>query len=1245
MPDSLPNLQVRIFGLRPVRGQEYAHYPVEAELDDGSRFRGTLDPIALDRLPSPSDSEAYGSALFDTLFWGGIRDAYNQALGRVRGGSPGRVRLRLWIEDAAAELHAIPWEKLHRDFDGTKRPLVAGDVSLLFSRYLGLQRPETQPLDLTDGPLRVLYAISNPVTLPPGLPPIDVDAEVSAILDVLGDLQQRRQVEATFLPGRTPLSGEVEQRLRDFGCRDVPDSAAADREVSSGCRIVRGATTWERFGRELAEHHVVHFLGHGRFLRENPTGPGTAALYFESDGGSYARVLDQQIVQLLQTIDPKPRLFFLAACESAVTQSSEEHPHVGLAPQLIAAGIPAVVAMQDLVTMTAARQLTARFYRGLLEHGVLDRALLDARTSLLSLGAASEEWAKPVVLMRLQEGQLFTGTAHEVLHRMRSSSDMRLFQSKSYIDISLEVLYLTSDQVLTNLERLPPDTVASVDLMATVAAVFRLGPGEHLERKRLLAIVGSPGTNKTTQAKRIAWRRIQRSLGEPLQGSGDEERALPTVVPIYVSLTDFGKSIPGQPVSLEALALQSLKQYWPDLGSLPRERPVLRFLFDDAGNLTDQDRDRVRRDLLDLMERYPDHQYVLATRPGAYDWDRFAKEVDLHVLLIQPLDRRKIRHILEVGQGADTEPNAILLDSLYRSDLFDIARTPSFLARFMLHAQRGRSPASRGDAIWGILEDEVLDLSPGHDTRTQVEETLFRLAWDMKRGGSSEWPLERVFGIMAEVRGRRGYDLESLYNAILDHGILAWAGAETIRFNYPLIEDYCCARAIAGIAQRDRVLRDVIATLGVPEWLNWWQEVLVFLSGLMTSEPTGLRRLLEALVYGLDPLKGEHIFLAARCLLEAAQSSQRSDPDLRSLLDEMIPYVTNVLRWRIDAEANPLWEQRSRAVHLLGALAGPDAAVELTRIAIGKPRRGSGRGRAAQPKHEISGVRLAAATELSRMPPEKIRQALKDAGPALAQQIPEWKDDPDELIKKVVSMVREWQRRDVEALKARFVEEDESLRAIAAFALGDLQSLNALAARETTGKPTEGTFDHRGAARSLLSVLEKAFLDPIKPESVGWALAEALSLLDTLTVIRIIRPALEQPKRPLQQDWFLAYLIGAIRPPPGRFPEGRRFLRECINPRKELKLVGIAVDALAALRDPEDEKLLRDFAMGERADESSAPYLRVARRKAIEALRTVGSLETIRQLREQGVDRIPELRDAFYETSRAIYWRTNSQRG
>ena len=134
-------------------------------------------------------------------------------------------------------------------------------------------------------------------------------------------------------------------------------------------------------------------------------GEGQAALYLEKDDGSWQAVTDDEIVPKLAAIDPLPDLVFLAACESARQDPRAGHPFVGLGPKLVKAGIPAVVAMQDRVRSDVAEQLTGDFYRCLLEHGLVDLALNQARNLLFQHDGV--DWAIPVLFMRLEKGQLF----------------------------------------------------------------------------------------------------------------------------------------------------------------------------------------------------------------------------------------------------------------------------------------------------------------------------------------------------------------------------------------------------------------------------------------------------------------------------------------------------------------------------------------------------------------------------------------------------------------------------------------------------------------------------------------------------------------------------------------------------------------------------------------------------------------------------------------------------------------------
>jgi hypothetical protein len=71
----------------------------------------------------------------------------------------------------------------------------------------------------------------------------------------------------------------------------------------------------------------------------------------------------------------------------------------------VEAGVPAVVAMQDQVTVRAARQLASDFWRDLLAHGEVDRALNAGR--LLLVDDEGTDWSTPVLFMRLRDGRLF----------------------------------------------------------------------------------------------------------------------------------------------------------------------------------------------------------------------------------------------------------------------------------------------------------------------------------------------------------------------------------------------------------------------------------------------------------------------------------------------------------------------------------------------------------------------------------------------------------------------------------------------------------------------------------------------------------------------------------------------------------------------------------------------------------------------------------------------------------------------
>jgi len=369
-------------------------YPVEASLSDGSRYRDGQLKLDWATLRAQALNPAlYGQTLFNALFPAGgkMRQAYDTATGQARQAADG-LRVRLEIDADAAELHAVNWERLYDLTRPQPGPLATADRSP-FSRYVSLEMPEPPPV--AGRPLKMLAAVANPTGLPAGFTPVEVEKEIEILRAALGPLRRGGQVEVALLPGRTGLPAALQAALE-----------------AEGYQVLAGPTTLEAITRHVRGRHLFHFVGHGQFNRKDDHGPGRTTLFLENEAGGLQIKRDDEIVPDFAAMEAtRPHLIFLVACETAVREVSKtpeaaaEHPFVGLGPKLVAAGVPAVVAMQDRVPIDTARQLTEAFYRRLAEGGVVDLALNQARLQIHD--QKRTDWAIPVLFMRLRTGKLF----------------------------------------------------------------------------------------------------------------------------------------------------------------------------------------------------------------------------------------------------------------------------------------------------------------------------------------------------------------------------------------------------------------------------------------------------------------------------------------------------------------------------------------------------------------------------------------------------------------------------------------------------------------------------------------------------------------------------------------------------------------------------------------------------------------------------------------------------------------------
>lgn len=329
-------------------------YPIEVAFDGRYQSYGRL-PLEVASWIAESDPRRHGERLFQAL----VADERLKADWAAAGGHSARRRIRLEIAKDAPELHTIPWELLREVSPDRPPQTLAADEDTPFSRRLPSRwKPGWKP---AARPVRLLVAIAAPNGLAEkGLSPIDPIQEQAIIAEALA------QLPADDLVVRYVSAPVTLQRL--------------EIELRKGCDI-------------------LHILAHGVF---NPNSR-EAALVLADAQNEIALVKDADLAEMLARQQDPPALVFLASCQGATRSSFDAFS--GLAPRLIDAGVPAVLAMQDQVTVPTVRTFTSTFYNDLLSHGCVDLAANQARSTLLS-GDDALGWGVPVLFLQAPTGEI-----------------------------------------------------------------------------------------------------------------------------------------------------------------------------------------------------------------------------------------------------------------------------------------------------------------------------------------------------------------------------------------------------------------------------------------------------------------------------------------------------------------------------------------------------------------------------------------------------------------------------------------------------------------------------------------------------------------------------------------------------------------------------------------------------------------------------------------------------------------------
>jgi hypothetical protein len=314
------------------------------------------------------------------------------------------------------------------------------------------------------------------------------------------------------------LAGPSDQPELDMP-REEAGIRQALRSVPVELSVLRHATIEKLHDALLeVEPHILHFSGHGVWSG------GTGALALEKPGsGGTDPLTARQLRGLLNRMDIT--LAVLNACETA--RHSTRDALMGVAQALIREEIPAVIAMQFLVSETVALLFTRRLYDFLFTGDPLEKIVTETR---VGIDINSEEdhisWGIPVLFLRARDGHLWrpetvrSGSGLEALITadLKSRPYAARAEPATTADILLNKVH--RQWVVDVLARSIPNAERRLDFVfqqdcAGVRLVWTDLSTLFDETDNSLLLLGAPGSGKTLALCELARDLIQRAGAHP----------------------------------------------------------------------------------------------------------------------------------------------------------------------------------------------------------------------------------------------------------------------------------------------------------------------------------------------------------------------------------------------------------------------------------------------------------------------------------------------------------------------------------------------------------------------------------------------------------------------------------------------------------------------------------------------------------------------------------------------------------
>lgn len=303
-----------------------------------------------------------GEHLYEIVFAGqvgeGFTTSYQQANAAMQ-----PLRVMLSFDEDSSELAALPWEFLYRRNDRGASFYMATATQLVLNRFLPLGR---RAMPIVAPPLRVLFVMCVPASDAP-----EQKEHMKQRQEVLKSIRELKESDA-------PLDVRI---VEDWNIDQV------DEELQN-------------------DPHVVHIIGHARHIRDN-VGRMRSEIELPGDDGILQWNEPQKVVEMLtrgKSQEDLPKLVVLHLCEMKPVDFMASFER--LAPELIEAGILAVLAMQYPMSADAARRFTSKFYHRLAAGDEIDQIVQTTRYEMQSRLNDDRLIGTPVLYMQSRGGRL-----------------------------------------------------------------------------------------------------------------------------------------------------------------------------------------------------------------------------------------------------------------------------------------------------------------------------------------------------------------------------------------------------------------------------------------------------------------------------------------------------------------------------------------------------------------------------------------------------------------------------------------------------------------------------------------------------------------------------------------------------------------------------------------------------------------------------------------------------------------------